>query len=58
MTLWRALPQKPQVPEEVRVERLLAETAFKERKLEKALYHYEGGLDFTPSGPRAASTLH
>jgi tetratricopeptide (TPR) repeat protein len=48
---WRALPQKPPVPEEVRGQRLLAETAFKERKLEKALYHYERGLELYPVWP-------
>jgi len=48
---WRALPQKPPVPEEVRGQRLLAETAFNERKLEKALYHYERGLELYPVWP-------
>jgi tetratricopeptide (TPR) repeat protein len=48
---WRALPQKPLVPEEVRGQRLLAETAFKERKLQKALCHYERGLELYPVWP-------
>lgn len=48
---WRALSQKPPVPEEVRGQRLLAETAFKEGKLEKALYHYERGLELYPVWP-------
>jgi len=45
---WRALSPKPPVPEEVRGQRLLAETAFKEGKLGKALYHYETGVELDP----------
>ena len=48
---WRGLSPKPPVPEEVRAQRLLAETAFNERKLEKALYHYEKGLELYPPWP-------
>ena len=45
---WRALAPKPPVPEEVRAQRLLAEAAFKEGKLGKALYHYESGVELHP----------
>jgi tetratricopeptide (TPR) repeat protein len=45
---WRALLPKPPVPEEIRAQRLLAEAAFKEGKLGKALYHYETGVELDP----------
>lgn len=45
---WRALSSKPPIPEEVRAQRLLAEAAFKEGKLGKALYHYESGVELYP----------
>ena len=48
---WRALSPKPPLPEEVRAQRLLAETAFKEGKLGKALYHYESGVELYPVWP-------
>jgi tetratricopeptide (TPR) repeat protein len=48
---WRALSQKPPVPEEVRAQRLLAETAFKEGNLGKALHHYELGMELYPVWP-------
>jgi tetratricopeptide (TPR) repeat protein len=48
---WRALSPKPPVPEAVRAQRLLAETAFNERKLAKALYHYERGVELDPVWP-------
>ncbi len=48
---WRALSPKPELPEEVRAQRLLAETAFKEGKLGKALYHYENGVELYPVWP-------
>ncbi len=48
---WRALSPKPPLPEEVRAQRLLAETAFKEGKLGKALYHYENGVELYPVWP-------
>jgi hypothetical protein len=48
---WRVLSTKPPVPEEVRAQRLLAEAAFKEGKLGKALYHYETGVELYPVWP-------
>ncbi len=51
VTLWRTLPQKPPIPEAVREQRLLAETAFKEEKLADALYHYEKGVEIDPVWP-------
>lgn len=49
---WRALASKPPVPEEVRVQRLLAENAVKEKKPEEALSHYETGLELYPTWPQ------
>lgn len=49
---WRALPSKPPVPEEVRVQRLLAESAVREKNLQKALNEYETGLGFYPTWPQ------
>ena len=49
---WRALAVKPPIPEQVREQRLLAENAFKEKKLEESLDHYESGLDFDPTWPQ------
>jgi tetratricopeptide (TPR) repeat protein len=48
---WRALSPKPPIPEEVRAQRLLAETAFKEGSVGKALYHYESGVELYPVWP-------
>jgi tetratricopeptide (TPR) repeat protein len=48
---WRALPTKPPIPEEVRAQRLLAETALKEQQAGKALSHYETGVEFYPVWP-------
>lgn len=49
---WRALPSKPPIPEIVRTQRLLAENAVKEKMPEKALHHYETGIEFYPTWPQ------
>jgi tetratricopeptide (TPR) repeat protein len=49
---WRALPSKPPVPEEVRVQRLLAEDAVKQNKPGEALNCYETGLEIYPTWPQ------
>lgn len=49
---WRALPSKPPVPEEVRVQRLLAEDAVKQNKPGEALNRYETGLELYPTWPQ------
>ncbi len=49
---WRAMATKPPLPEEVRAQRLLAESAVKEKKLQKALTHYETGLGLYPTWPQ------
>ena len=49
---WRALPSKPPVPEEVRVQRLLAEDAVKQNKPGEALNCYETGLELYPTWPQ------
>jgi tetratricopeptide (TPR) repeat protein len=48
---WRALPVKPAISEEVRLERVQAENAFKEKRLADAVAHYESGLKFNPLWP-------
>jgi tetratricopeptide (TPR) repeat protein len=50
-TAWRALATKPPIPEAVRAQRLLAETALKEKKLAQALVHYERGVELDPVWP-------
>ena len=49
---WRALSVKPAIPEEVRVRRLAAEDAVKNKNLEEALAHYEIGLELYPTWPQ------
>jgi hypothetical protein len=49
---WRALPSKPPIPEEVRVQCLLTETAFREKQLGESLIHYEAGLELYPTWPQ------
>lgn len=49
---WRQLATKPPLPEEVRVQRLLAEDAVKNKKPEEALSFYETGLDLYPTWPQ------
>ena len=50
--VWRALPAKPPVPEQVRIKRLLAENAVKEKRPEEALNQYESGLEIYPTWPQ------
>jgi hypothetical protein len=49
--VWSTLSPKPPIPEAVREQRLLAETAFKEEKLADALYHYEKAVEIDPVWP-------
>ena len=49
---WRALATKPQLPEQVRLQRLLAEDAIKSKRPAMALYHYESGLEIDPTWPQ------
>ncbi len=49
---WRALSVKPAIPEDVRVRRLAAEDALKNKNLEEALAHYEIGLELYPTWPQ------
>jgi tetratricopeptide (TPR) repeat protein len=51
-TVWRALTEKPPLPEAVREQRLLAENAVKEKKLGEALDYYEAGLELYPTWPQ------
>ncbi len=51
VSVWRTLSPKPPIPEAVREQRLLAETAFKEGKVADALYHYERGVEMDPVWP-------
>jgi len=48
---WRALATKPPIPEEVRVQRLMAEDAIKENKPDEALHYYENGIELYPTWP-------
>jgi tetratricopeptide (TPR) repeat protein len=48
---WRALTAKPPQPEEVRVQRLLAEDAVKNNKPVEAMNDYEIGLQSSPTWP-------
>ncbi len=48
---WRVLSPKPPLPEEVRQQRVLAESAFREKNLDSAIEHYENGLDIDPVWP-------
>jgi tetratricopeptide (TPR) repeat protein len=50
-TAWRALATKPPIPDEVRVQRLMAEDAFKANKPEEALHYYETGVQLYPTWP-------
>ncbi len=51
-TAWRALPSKPAIPEEIRLQRMLAEDAVKNNKPEEALDFYEAGLQLYPTWPQ------
>jgi tetratricopeptide (TPR) repeat protein len=48
---WRALATKPPIPEEVRVQRMMAEDAFKANKPDEALHYYEAGVLLYPTWP-------
>jgi hypothetical protein len=48
---WRALATKPPIPEEVRVQRMMAEDAFKSNKPDEALHYYEAGVQLYPTWP-------
>jgi tetratricopeptide (TPR) repeat protein len=48
---WRALATKPPIPDEVNVQRLMAEDAIKENKPDEALNYYEGGIELYPTWP-------
>ena len=48
---WRALATKPPIPEEVRVQRMMAEDAFKANKPDEALRYYEAGVLLYPTWP-------
>jgi len=48
---WRALPVKPAISEEVRLERVQAENAVSEKRLADAAGHYEAGLKINPVWP-------
>jgi hypothetical protein len=49
---WRALDPKPPLPNDVRVQRLLAEDAVKAHQPEEALKFYEDGLALYPTWPQ------
>ena len=51
-TAWRALASKPPIPDEVKLQRMLAEEAVKEKQPWKALVHYEAGLELCPTWPQ------
>jgi hypothetical protein len=48
---WRALAAKPPIPDEVRVQRMMAEEAFKANKPDDALHYYETGVQLYPTWP-------
>ena len=48
---WRALATKPPIPDEVRVQRMMAEDAFKANKPDEALHYYETGVLLYPTWP-------
>ena len=45
---WRALAQKPELPEEAKRCRVLAENAVRSKELDEAVRHYERGLSVAP----------
>jgi hypothetical protein len=49
---WRELAVKPELPEETRREKVLAEEALREQDLEAAIAHYLAGLKLTPLWPQ------
>jgi len=48
---WRALATKPELPEEVRKHKVLAENALQEKDIDKALSEYKVGLEMYPPWP-------
>ena len=50
-TAWRALAEKPALPDAARVRRLLAEDAIKNKKPADALMYYEQALEAYPTWP-------
>jgi len=48
---WRALPAKPELSEETRRFKALAEDAFRNKNFEEAIEYYEQGLAVTPMWP-------
>jgi hypothetical protein len=48
---WRALATKPPIPEEVKVQRLMAEDAVQRNKPDEALNYYENGIQLYPTWP-------
>ena len=57
---WRALPQKPDIPEEARRYKVLAEDAFRNKNYDAAVGNYEKGLEvcsFWPDGHFNAALL-
>jgi tetratricopeptide (TPR) repeat protein len=48
---WRALATKPPLPEEARVQLIMAEEAIKDKKPDLALIYYEKGLGAVPTWP-------
>jgi tetratricopeptide (TPR) repeat protein len=48
---WRALPQKPDIPEDTRRYKVLAEDAFRNKNYDMAVGYYEKGLESCPFWP-------
>lgn len=48
---WRALATKPPIPEDVRVQQLMAEDALKQNQPLAALHYFEKGLELYPTWP-------
>jgi tetratricopeptide (TPR) repeat protein len=48
---WRALPTKPPLSDDVRMHRLMAEDALKQKQFDQALAEYEAGLEIDPLWP-------
>jgi len=51
-TAWRALAEKPALPDAVRVRRMMAENAVKNKKPEDALKYYAQGIEGYPMWPQ------
>jgi hypothetical protein len=48
---WRALAAKPELPEDARKQRTLAESYLREKDFKGAIQHYESGVDLCPTWP-------